>query len=84
MYGKSTVMTYFHRRHLGRDDLTISESEGSSKGSPTGEVAAILGLQACLHVVAKAFKFAPGEQFRMWAEADDITIGGGSAGSLTF
>jgi hypothetical protein len=71
LYGASTVMTYYHRRHTGRH---VTFSEGSSQGCPTGGFAAILGLQACLHGVAQAFH--PDEKFRMWAKYDDITIGG--------
>jgi hypothetical protein len=33
LYGKSTVMTYYHRRHTGRH---VDLCEGSSQGCPTG------------------------------------------------
>ncbi len=63
LYGKSTVMTSYHRRHTGRH---VTFSEGSSHGCPTGGCAAILGLQACLHGGVQAFH--PDEKYRMWAE----------------
>jgi hypothetical protein len=64
-------MTYFHPYNQARQ---VEFQQGSSQGCPTGGFAAILALHPCLHALAA--RFPPDKCFRIWAEFDDITIGG--------